>query len=221
MRRYWPGRFRSFPWRWLWPVLEQGRRQRVPTSPAEATTTSAAAAPNPLAEKAATEYKAYAVGQIDELVRVVKVFTDAVRANNLQAAQDAYAPSRMPWERIEPLAGPGRGDRRQGRRTRRRLRGRRRSGIHRLAPPRVPAVREEHHRGRRPVRRPARQGHRHAEGAVRDGRGRRRSTSPTARPNSSKRSRRARSPARRIATPRPTSGTSTQTCRARRPRSTS
>ena len=75
------------------------------TSPAEATTTSAAAAPNPLAEKAATEYKAYAVGQIDELVRVVKVFTDAVRANNLQAAQDAYAPSRAPWERIEPLAG--------------------------------------------------------------------------------------------------------------------
>ncbi len=33
------------------------------------------------------------------------MFTDAVRANNLQAAQDAFAPSRMPWERIEPLAG--------------------------------------------------------------------------------------------------------------------
>ena len=76
------------------------------TSPAEATTTNAAdAASNPLTEKAATEYKAYAVGQIDELVGVVKVFTDAVRANNLQAAQDAYAPSRVPWERIEPLAG--------------------------------------------------------------------------------------------------------------------
>ena len=37
--------------------------------------------------------------------RVVKVFTDAVRAGNLKAAQDAYAPSRVPWERIEPLAG--------------------------------------------------------------------------------------------------------------------
>ena len=33
------------------------------------------------------------------------MFTDAVRAGNLKAAQDAYAPSRMPWERIEPLAG--------------------------------------------------------------------------------------------------------------------
>ena len=66
---------------------------------------AAAAAPNPLADNAATEYKAYAVGQIDELQRVVKVFTDAVRANDLKAAQDAFAPSRMPWERIEPLAG--------------------------------------------------------------------------------------------------------------------
>jgi iron uptake system component EfeO len=69
------------------------------------TTTAAAAAPNPLADQAANEYKRYAIGQIDELVGVVKVFTDAVRAGNLQAAQDAYAPSRLPWERIEPLAG--------------------------------------------------------------------------------------------------------------------
>ena len=75
------------------------------SSSASATSTSAAAAPSPEAEKAATEYKAYAVSQIDELVGAVKVLTDAVRANNLQAAQDAYAPSRMPWERIEPLAG--------------------------------------------------------------------------------------------------------------------
>jgi iron uptake system component EfeO len=78
------------------------------TSSASATTTSssaAAAAPDPLAEQAAAEYKTYATGQVDELVGVVKVFTDAVRANNLQAAQDAYAPSRIPWERIEPLAG--------------------------------------------------------------------------------------------------------------------
>jgi iron uptake system component EfeO len=75
------------------------------TTTSTTTAASAAAAPNPLAEKAATEYKAYAVGQIDQLVGVVKVFTDAVRAGDLKAAQDAYAPSRAPWERIEPLAG--------------------------------------------------------------------------------------------------------------------
>jgi iron uptake system component EfeO len=69
-----------------------------------ATSTSAAAEPNPLAAKAGDEYKAYAVAQVDELVAAVKVLTDAVRAGDLKAAQDAYAPSRMPWERIEPLA---------------------------------------------------------------------------------------------------------------------
>ncbi len=74
------------------------------TSGASATT-SAAAAPNPLAEQAAVDYKAYATAQVDELVTLVKVFTDAVRAGDLQAAQNAYAPSRAPWERIEPLAG--------------------------------------------------------------------------------------------------------------------
>lgn len=73
------------------------------TSPASSS--SAVAAPNPLADQAAVEYKAYADGQVDELVGAVKVLTDAVRANNLKAAQDAYAPSRVPWERIEPLAG--------------------------------------------------------------------------------------------------------------------
>jgi iron uptake system component EfeO len=75
------------------------------TTTAAPTTTSAAAAPNPLAGKAATAYQAYAVEQTRELVGVVKTLTDAVRAGNLKAAQDAYAPSRLPWERIEPLAG--------------------------------------------------------------------------------------------------------------------
>ncbi|MCV7282842.1 EfeM/EfeO family lipoprotein [Mycolicibacterium flavescens] len=71
-----------------------------------AETTSAAPAVDPaVLDKAAADYKAYAQSNIDELQRVVKVFTDAVRAGDLQAAQDAYAPSRMPWERIEPIAG--------------------------------------------------------------------------------------------------------------------
>ncbi|MGV0644424.1 iron uptake system protein EfeO [Mycolicibacterium sp. XJ879] len=77
----------------------------APTT-AEATTTSAAAAvPAEVLDKAAADYKAYVSSNIDELERVVKVFTDAVRAGDLQAAQDAYAPSRVPWERIEPIAG--------------------------------------------------------------------------------------------------------------------
>lgn len=74
------------------------------SSTSAASETSAAAAPSPELEKAAADYKAYASSQIDELVAGVKVLTDAVRANNLKAAQDAFAPSRQPWERIEPLA---------------------------------------------------------------------------------------------------------------------
>jgi iron uptake system component EfeO len=74
------------------------------TSAATSTSTSAAAAPSPELDKAAADYKAYAAGQIDQLVAGVKVLTDAVRAGNLQAAQNAFAPSRQPWERIEPLA---------------------------------------------------------------------------------------------------------------------
>jgi iron uptake system component EfeO len=59
---------------------------------------------DPLVRTAAAEYKEYASGQIDEAVRLTRVLTDAVRAGDLEAAQAAYAPSRVPWERIEPLA---------------------------------------------------------------------------------------------------------------------
>lgn len=60
---------------------------------------------NPLVLNAVAEYKAYATRQIDEGITLTRTFTDAVRAGDLAAAQAAYAPSRVPWERIEPLAG--------------------------------------------------------------------------------------------------------------------
>lgn len=60
---------------------------------------------NPLVQNAVAEYKAYATQQIDEGITLTRTFTDAVRAGDLAAAQAAYAPSRVPWERIEPLAG--------------------------------------------------------------------------------------------------------------------
>lgn len=74
------------------------------SSSASETSTPAAAAPSPELQKAADDYKGYAVAQAGELVKSVKVLTDAVRAGNLKAAQDAFAPSRQPWERIEPIA---------------------------------------------------------------------------------------------------------------------
>ena len=114
----------------------------------------------------------------------------------------------------------GRGDRRRGRRPGRRLRERAGPGVHRLAPDRVHPLGAEHDRGRRRVRRPARRGSRHAEDRHRRTSRSRRWRSPRARPSSSKRCRRARSPARRIGTRTPTSGTSPPTSRApRRPSS--
>ena len=52
-----------------------------------------------------TAYTAYVAEQADETVAQTTVFTDAVRAGNLQAARAAFAESRQGWERIEPIAG--------------------------------------------------------------------------------------------------------------------
>lgn len=50
------------------------------------------------------DYKAYVAGEVDALVATTRVFTDAVRAGDLKAAQAAYAPARVHYERIEPIA---------------------------------------------------------------------------------------------------------------------
>lgn len=60
---------------------------------------------DPLVEQAVTDYKAYVVEQVEEMIPAVKTFTDAVRAGDVDAAKAAYAESRINWERIEPIAG--------------------------------------------------------------------------------------------------------------------
>ena len=54
---------------------------------------------------AATAYKAYVTGEVTSLRAATRKFTDAVRAGDLPAAKSQYAPSRVSWERIEPIAG--------------------------------------------------------------------------------------------------------------------
>lgn len=53
---------------------------------------------------ATQEYKKYVVEQGNLLTASVKTLTDAVRNGDVQAAKLAFAPSREPWERIEPIA---------------------------------------------------------------------------------------------------------------------
>ena len=60
---------------------------------------------NPLVQQAVDGYKAYVVAQIDAMIASNEVFADAIRAGDLDAARVAYAPARVEWERIEPIAG--------------------------------------------------------------------------------------------------------------------
>ncbi|GAA3604191.1 hypothetical protein GCM10022199_04950 [Marihabitans asiaticum] len=55
--------------------------------------------------EAVEQYQAYVQEQAETMATATTTFTDAVRAGDLKAAQQAYAPSREPWERIEPIAG--------------------------------------------------------------------------------------------------------------------
>lgn len=64
-----------------------------------------AGATNAAVIEGVSQYKAYVGSQIDSLIEATTTFTDAVRAGDLDAAQEAYAPSRVGWERIEPIAG--------------------------------------------------------------------------------------------------------------------
>ncbi|MGW2508431.1 iron uptake system protein EfeO [Streptomyces scopuliridis] len=65
---------------------------------------TAAAKRSPEMDAAVAAYREYVQTQADETLPKVKVFTDAVRAGDLEAAKKAYAPSRIGWERTEPVA---------------------------------------------------------------------------------------------------------------------
>ena len=60
---------------------------------------------DPAVLKAVTDYKTYVVAEIEALVGDTKKLTDAVRADNVAEAKRQFAPSRVRWERIEPVAG--------------------------------------------------------------------------------------------------------------------
>ena len=60
---------------------------------------------NPLVQQAVDGYRGYLMAQVHEMITATTIFTNAIRAGDLEAAQAAYAPSRVAWERIEPIAG--------------------------------------------------------------------------------------------------------------------
>lgn len=77
----------------------KGHRQDV-----QVTGGKSAAKRDPRLDKAVAAYREYTQTQADETLPKVKTFTDAVRDGDLEAAKKAYAPSRIGWERTEPVA---------------------------------------------------------------------------------------------------------------------
>ncbi|MDF3297257.1 iron uptake system protein EfeO [Streptomyces tropicalis] len=76
-----------------------GIRQKL-----DVTGSGRAARRDPRLDRAVAGYRAYAQEQADATVPLAETFAKAIRAGDLEAAKKAYAPSRLGWERTEPVA---------------------------------------------------------------------------------------------------------------------
>ncbi|MFF2191841.1 iron uptake system protein EfeO [Streptomyces sp. NPDC058157] len=70
----------------------------------KATGKGAAEKRSPELDAAVASYRKYVQEQADETMPKAQAFADAVKAGDLEAAKKAYAPSRLGWERTEPVA---------------------------------------------------------------------------------------------------------------------
>lgn len=78
----------------------RGIRQKVTVTGSGAKT----AARDPRLDKAVADYRAYVLTQAEETIPLAQAFVDAVKAGDVAKAKAAYAPSRIGWERTEPVA---------------------------------------------------------------------------------------------------------------------
>ncbi|MEV2192464.1 iron uptake system protein EfeO [Streptomyces phaeochromogenes] len=69
-----------------------------------ATGTGKVAKRDPRLDSAVAAYREYAQEQADETLPKAKVFAEAVKAGDIEAAKKTYAGSRIGWERTEPVA---------------------------------------------------------------------------------------------------------------------
>lgn len=79
---------------------------RTPVTVAAAAGAPAAGAPaaDAASTAAVAGYRAYVQQQVDAVVPLVTGFADAVKAGDVARAKALYAPSRLPWETVEPVA---------------------------------------------------------------------------------------------------------------------
>ncbi|MGW4468757.1 iron uptake system protein EfeO [Nonomuraea sp. NPDC004354] len=62
------------------------------------------AAADPRATRAVTDYRAYITAQVDDTIAKTEELAAAVRKGDVKRAKALYAPSRVGWESIEPVA---------------------------------------------------------------------------------------------------------------------
>ncbi|MGN6523481.1 MAG: iron uptake system protein EfeO [Actinomycetes bacterium] len=65
---------------------------------------SASAAADPRLKSAVSGYRAYVAQEVDRTLAATQAFVAAVTAGDVARAKELYAPSRVGWERIEPVA---------------------------------------------------------------------------------------------------------------------
>ena len=75
-----------------------------PEPVAAAPASAPAAAADAAQVRAVEQYRAFVQGQADALVPLVEGFAAAVKAGDVERAKALYAPSRVPWEAVEPVA---------------------------------------------------------------------------------------------------------------------
>lgn len=59
---------------------------------------------DPRLTQAAADYKTFVIARLDDTIAKTRTFVDAVKKGDVEKAKDLYAPSRVGWETIEPVA---------------------------------------------------------------------------------------------------------------------
>jgi iron uptake system component EfeO len=79
-----------------------GTQETTAETTAETTTVNVGGSPE--LNEAADEYEEYVIEQTALLADLTEGFVDAVIEGDVEQAKEQYAPARVPWERIEPIA---------------------------------------------------------------------------------------------------------------------
>ncbi|MES9603783.1 MULTISPECIES: iron uptake system protein EfeO [Actinomadura] len=85
-------------------LCSAGQTGKGPSQDVTVTGGAAAGGADPRLSKAAADYKAFVIVQTDDTIAKTRKFVDAVKAGDVEKAKELYAPSRVGWETIEPVA---------------------------------------------------------------------------------------------------------------------